>query len=100
MENIQVNDQMVHPFYSADGGEKGQGTQGAHGPGGHEAAQQLVPRHQGEFLGEPGLQVHRLHVDASPSDPCERMKTAGILNPMMCKEVKIPVLGEQLAHSL
>jgi hypothetical protein len=28
------------------------------------------------------------------------MKTAGILNPIMCKEVQIPVLGEQLAHSL
>ncbi|RLN30122.1 hypothetical protein C2845_PM05G11720 [Panicum miliaceum] len=62
--------------------------------------QQLVPRHQGEFLGEPGLQVHRLHVDASPGDPCKTMKTAGILNSIMCKEVKIPALGEQLAHSL
>ena len=76
MENIQVNGQMVCSFYSADGGVKGQGTQGAHGPGGHEAAQQLVPRHQGEFLGETGLQVHRLHIDASPGDPCKTMKTA------------------------
>jgi hypothetical protein len=30
-------------IYSADGGEKRQGSQGAHGPGGHEAAQQHVP---------------------------------------------------------
>jgi hypothetical protein len=33
---------LVH-IYSADGGEKRQGSQGTHGPGGHEAAQQHVP---------------------------------------------------------
>jgi hypothetical protein len=61
-------------IYSADGGEKRQGSQGAHGPGGHEAAQQHVPWKQGEFLGEPGLQVHCLYVDAGASDPRKALK--------------------------
>lgn len=67
---------LVH-FHSADGGEKRQGSQGAHGPGGHEAAQQHVPGQQGEFLGEPGIQVHCLYVDAGTSDPRKAMKQHG-----------------------
>jgi hypothetical protein len=70
---------LVH-IYAADGREKRQGSQGAHGPGGHEAAKQHVPWQQGEFLGGPGLQVHRVYVDAGTSDPRKAMKQHRIPN--------------------
>lgn len=79
---MQVNDLIDCAFYSAEGGEKRQGSQGAHGSGCHKATQRPVPRQQGEFLGEPGLQVHRLHVDAGPSDARKAMKWHPEPNPV------------------